>query len=295
MRSALGKATRHAAMPLPLRLTPRRLRLATQVCVLAVALAIPFADSAPQAVTQSPARPTVLLGRLLALSHSAEDSTEQATDATPPPPQRSTSRKRALRQLVLPFARPASGPVSSPFGWRRHPVSGRSRHHDGADLAVPLGSTVRAVASGVVRSVGRRSGYGLVVEIEHRPAPGRAPFRTLYAHLTEADQRFRHGTQVRRGQPVGASGGVPGRDGTSTGPHLHFEVRDASGRALDPAPFLGAPSARQKAGEQRWQVMFSSGRKPLTAQQARRLRRPAQAAFALPPAAGSRGTTRRPR
>ncbi|OZC01246.1 hypothetical protein BSZ36_18525 [Rubricoccus marinus] len=185
--------------------------------------------------------------------------------------------------------------MSSPFGWRRHPVSGRSRHHDGADLAVPLGSTVRAVVSGVVRSVGRRSGYGLVVEIEHRPAPGRAPFRTLYAHLAEADQRFRRGTQVRSGQPVGASGGVPGRDGTSTGPHLHFEVRDASGRALDPAPFLGAPPARHKADEQRWQVMFSSGRKPLTAQQARRLRRPTRAAFALPPAAGSRGTTRRPR
>lgn len=282
-------------MPPPLRPTPQRLRLATHVGVLALALAIPFADFTPQAVTQLSARPAAVLGHLGALGDRAEDPPEQATDATPPPPRRRTSRKRSLDRPVPRVTRPAGGPVSSPFGWRRHPVSGRSRHHDGADLAVPLGSTVRAAASGVVRSVGRRSGYGLVVEIEHGPAPGPTRFRTLYAHLSEADQRLRQGTRVGRGQPVGASGGVPGRDGTSTGPHLHFEVRDASGRALDPAPFLGTAVPRQRTDEQRWQVMFSSGRKPLTVQRVRHPRRPARAAFALPLPAGSRGTKRRPR
>jgi murein DD-endopeptidase MepM/ murein hydrolase activator NlpD len=279
-------------MPPPLRPTSQRLRLATHAGVLALALAVPFADSAPQANTQSPDRPAAVLGHLRVLSRTAEDPPGQATDATPPI-RRPTSRKRVLRRPVPPVVRPASGPVSSPFGWRRHPVSGRSRHHDGADLAVPLGSTVRAVASGVVRSVSRRSGYGLVVEIEHRPTPGHAQFRTLYAHLSGADRRLRQGSRVGRGQPVGASGGVPGRDGTSTGPHLHFEVRDASGRALDPAPFLGTAVPRQTTDEQRWQVMFSSGRKPLTAQQARRPRRPTRAAFALPLPAGSRGRARR--
>ena len=129
---------------------------------------------------------------------------------------------------------PVSGPVSSPFGWRRHPVSGRARHHDGVDLAVPLGTPVRAVAPGRVRAVGPRPGYGLVVELDHPATPGRPAVRTVYAHLSAIDEGLRTGARVGRGRAVGASGGRPGRDGVSTGPHLHFEVRDASGRPLDP-------------------------------------------------------------
>lgn len=283
-------------LPVPaLSPAPRRLRLATQATVFALALAMPFVESSPEADPRSASRPVSVLGSLRAGGLAPKDSSDQRVHVAPDRrPRRGTSPLRR-RQLVRPVVRPASGPVSSPFGWRRHPVSGRSRHHDGADLAVPLGSTVWAVASGVVRSVSRRSGYGLVVEIEHGPAPGRVRFRTLYAHLSEADRRLRQGTPVQRGQPIGASGGMPGRDGTSTGPHLHFEVHDASGRALDPAPFLGTTSPRLRTDEQRWQVMFSSGRKPLTAPSAHRSRQRARAAFALPQAAGSRGRTRRQR
>lgn len=129
---------------------------------------------------------------------------------------------------------PVEGPVSSPFGWRQHPVSGRTRHHDGVDLAVPLGTPVRSVAPGRVRAVERRRGYGLVVEIDHTTGLGRRPVRTLYAHLSAADSQLRPGAPVGRGQAIGASGGVPDRDGVSTGPHLHFEVRDPSGQPLDP-------------------------------------------------------------
>ena len=150
-------------------------------------------------------------------------------------------------------------------------------------------SVTRAVASGVVRSAGRRSGYGLVVEVEHEPPPGRTRVRTLYAHLSSTSRGLRPGVRVRLGQPVGASGGVPGRDGVSTGPHLHFEVRDASGRALDPAPFLATSAPHQRVDGRRWQVMFSSGRKPLTARPDPRSARRARAAFALPGPAGSRG------
>ena len=283
-------------MPVPAPSSaPRRLRRVAHAAVLGLALAMPFAGSPPEADPRSASRPASVLGSLRAGGLAAEDSSEQRVHVAPEQGPHRVASRRPRRQPVWSVARPARGPVSSRFGWRRHPVSGQVRHHDGADLAVPLGSTVHAVASGVVRSVGRRSGYGLVVEIEHRPAPERARFRTLYAHLSKADRRLRHGASIRRGQPVGASGGVPGRDGTSTGPHLHFEVRDASGRALDPAPFLGAASPRHKADEQRWQVMFSSGRNPPTARLDRRGDRRARAAFALPSPAGSRVRARPPR
>ncbi|WP_409946040.1 M23 family metallopeptidase [Rubrivirga sp. S365] len=197
--------------------------------------------------------------------------------------------RRAARRRVVLVSPPARGPVSSPFGWRRHPVSGRTRHHDGVDLAVPLGTTVRAVASGVVRSVGRRSGYGLVVEIDHRGALGTSHRRSLYAHLSSTRRGLRRGVRVRRGQPLGASGGVPGRDGTSTGPHLHFEVRDASGRPLDPAVLLRAGGRRERRADGSWQVMFSSGREPRPTRPRSGLRAQARAAFAPPVPAGSRG------
>lgn len=126
------------------------------------------------------------------------------------------------------------GPVSSPFGWRRHPVSGRVRHHNGVDLAVPAGTAVWTVAPGRVRAIGRRRGYGLVVELDHAAGLGRRPVRTLYAHLSAVDATLRPGSRVAQGQAIGASGGRPGRDGVSTGAHLHFEVLTPSGAPLDP-------------------------------------------------------------
>lgn len=133
---------------------------------------------------------------------------------------------------------PVQGPVSSPFGWRRHPVSGQVRHHDGVDLAVPTGTAVWTVAPGRVRAVGRRGGYGLVVEIDHPAGLGRRPVRTLYAHLSAIDAALQPGSWVARGQAIAASGGTPGRDGVSTGAHLHFEILDSSGEPLDPGRFV---------------------------------------------------------
>ncbi|MEL6614276.1 MAG: M23 family metallopeptidase [Bacteroidota bacterium] len=140
---------------------------------------------------------------------------------------------------------PVQGPVSSPFGPRVHPVSGLVRHHDGVDLAVPAGTAVWTVAPGTVRRVGRQRGYGLVVEIDHPGgvAPGGEPVRTRYAHLASVDASIQPGVRVARGVAFGASGGRPGRDGVSTGAHLHFEVRDTDGRPLDPARFVRLPEA----------------------------------------------------
>ena len=275
-------------LPLQLHFSPRRLRLAAGVVVFGVALATPFAAPSSAGDTGPSLRPASVLRQLEAVELPPADSTTGATREPRRAVQHRSLPRRLVRLRIPRNVRPANGPVSSPFGWRRHPVSRRSRHHDGADLAVPIGSTVRTVASGVVRSVGRRSGYGLVVEIGHPAALGRAAFQTLYAHLSSSDRRVQPGARVVSGQPVGASGGIPGRDGVSTGPHLHFEVRDVSGRPLDPVPFLGTTSIRQRTDGQRWQVMFSSGRKPQTARSVRRLGRRPHSAFALPRAAGSR-------
>ena len=144
---------------------------------------------------------------------------------------------------------PVQGPVSSPFGPRVHPVSGRVRHHDGVDLAVPEGTAVWTVAPGVVRWVGPRPGYGLVVEIDHPTGLGGAgrPVRTRYAHLASVDADLRPGLRVARGVALGASGGRPGRDGVSTGAHLHFEVLDADGLPLDPARLVRLPEGASSA------------------------------------------------
>lgn len=126
-----------------------------------------------------------------------------------------------------------SGYQSSPFGLRRDPFHGRSRHHKGVDFAAKRGSDVVAVAAGVVTWSGRKSGYGWVVEVSH--ADG---YSTLYAH----NQRnlAQVGDLVQRGQVIA----LVGSSGRSTGPHLHFEVKK-NGRQVNPETYI----ARSRADE----------------------------------------------
>ncbi|GIX07277.1 MAG: hypothetical protein KatS3mg115_1680 [Candidatus Poribacteria bacterium] len=124
------------------------------------------------------------------------------------------------------FIRPVSGRVSSPFGMRTHPISGRRTMHQGIDFASGAGARVVAARSGRVIYAGRLGGYGNLVVIDHGGG-----VTTRYAHL----QRI----VVRRGQRVrqGATLGYTGSTGYSTGPHLHFEIR-INDRAVDPARYL---------------------------------------------------------
>ena len=206
-----------------------------------------------------PLRLAAVVAVLLASGFTAERLASQDRPVAPPPEAGPVSLAAPTPEPLAPEAPPAlrarlpmgpvQGPVSSPFGPRVHSVSGRVRHHDGVDLAVPEGTAVWTVAPGVVRSVGRQPGYGLVVEIDHPGGIGPAgePVRTRYAHLASVDADLRPGLRVARGVALGASGGRPGRDGVSTGAHLHFEVRDASGHALDPARFVRLPKAASTA------------------------------------------------
>ena len=148
-------------------------------------------------------------------------------------------RAAALRQRPvvppgLPVGAPVAGVISSTFGPRRHPISGSLRGHRGTDFAVPLRTPVRATAYGRVLAVGLRPGYGLTVEVEHRDPSGLTT-STLYAHLDAA--AVTPGVAVHRGGVVGLSGGVGPTAGLSTGPHVHYEVRErrSGGEAIDPS------------------------------------------------------------
>jgi len=104
--------------------------------------------------------------------------------------------------------------------------------HDGLDLAAPLGTPVRTAAPGTVLFAGEQRGYGLIAVVEH--ANGLV---TLYAH--NQDLRVKSGQRVREGQVIA----TVGESGKTSGPHLHFEVRER-GRPVDPLSRLG-PAPRQ--------------------------------------------------
>lgn len=120
------------------------------------------------------------------------------------------SSRKAFLTSPLEFSR-----VSSGYGMRFHPISGKKKAHLGVDYAAPTGTPVRTIGDGVVSFAGVQRGYGNVVEITHRGGKS-----TLYAHLSRIF--VRKGQKVEQGENVGAVGST----GASTGPHLHLEFRD---------------------------------------------------------------------
>lgn len=122
------------------------------------------------------------------------------------------------------------GYISSPFGRRSDPLTGRLSMHKGVDFAAKAGSDVVAVAAGVVTASGRRSGYGNTVEISH--ADG---YVTLYAH--NQSNLVQVGDLVQRGQVIAKVGST----GRSTGSHVHFEVTQ-NGRVVNPSNYIARVS-----------------------------------------------------
>jgi len=122
--------------------------------------------------------------------------------------------------------------ISSGFGWRTHPISGRRENHTGIDIRAPRGTHVLAAEAGTVTFSGWRSGYGNTVIIDHgRDADGNR-ISTLYAH--HSLNRVSVGQTVTRGQHIADVGST----GISTGNHLHFEVL-LNGNPVNPGPYLG--------------------------------------------------------
>ncbi len=137
--------------------------------------------------------------------------------------------------LTFPLAVPAA--ITSAFGWRIHPITGTQRFHSGTDLGAPMGTPVLAAYAGKVAIADFLGGYGLSVLLSHNH--GKQESR--YAHLSEV--LVQPGAWVEQGSVIGRVGST----GNSTGPHLHFEMLQATPQgwvAVDPGVELQSALAR---------------------------------------------------
>ncbi len=121
---------------------------------------------------------------------------------------------------------PVSGPITSPFGWRMHPILHRMILHRGIDIGVPTGTPVAAAAEGRIIVASYQGGCGNMVAIDHHGG-----LSTMYCHMSQIFVSV--GQEVQRGQAIGAAGST----GLSTGPHVHFQVMQ-NGNPVDPMGFL---------------------------------------------------------
>ena len=122
--------------------------------------------------------------------------------------------RQGAEEFVFPLSTPA--PITSLFGWRNHPIFGDRRFHSGTDLGAPTGTPVLAVKDGEVSVAEYLGGYGYTVILRHESDTQ----ETRYAHLSRI--LVEPGEAVKQGEVVG----LVGSTGNSTGPHLHFELRE---------------------------------------------------------------------
>jgi len=116
--------------------------------------------------------------------------------------------------------------ITSPYGYRTHPILKKKKLHTGIDIAVPSGTAIVAANAGKVIYSGYNGGYGNTVIIDHG-----GKISTLYAHNSKLLVKV--GDEVEKGKTISKSGST----GLSTGPHLHFEVRE-NGQHVDPMKYL---------------------------------------------------------
>ncbi len=126
-------------------------------------------------------------------------------------PHKKITRENEVKAFVYPVMGPR---MSSDFGIRKHPVRRVVRHHDGIDLAAPIGAPIRSIAKGQVMYADPHGGYGRYIVISH--ADG---YTSHYGHCEKVE--VSPGQNVAAGEIIG----TVGSSGVSTGPHLHFEIR----------------------------------------------------------------------
>ena len=129
--------------------------------------------------------------------------------------------------MRYPFDKPMPR-ISSPYGWRIHPIEKYRKHHNGVDYASAIGTPVKAIANGRVIYAGASrlkfpngepAGGGFIVKIRHKV--NKEWITSAYMHLRKGSLTVKKGDLVREGQVIALSGNT----GESTGPHLHFEIQ----------------------------------------------------------------------
>ena len=167
----------------------------------------------------------------LAKEKAAEEAARKKAAASSSSSSSSSSRSsstvsKGSGQFMWPV--PSSSYVSSPYGYRIHPIYGTKKLHAGMDIAAPSGSTIVAADSGTVilASYGYNGGYGNYVIISHGNG-----YTTRYAHCSSLSVSV--GQQVSKGQKIASVGST----GASTGPHCHFEIR-INGSTVNPANYV---------------------------------------------------------
>jgi murein DD-endopeptidase MepM/ murein hydrolase activator NlpD len=160
------------------------------------------------------------LGLCVALSgHAAADDATPALQYTPSLGTAGDASAPPALRSPIPGAR-----ITSPFGWRIHPILKVRRFHSGVDLGAPVGTPVQAAGDGVIESMGRERHFGWVLRIRHSAA-----VETAYSHLASFERGLHVGSQIGAGEVIGKVG----HSGWSTGPHLDYEVI-VDGRSVDP-------------------------------------------------------------
>ena len=166
-----------------------------------------------------------VVGAMQTLGHQLDDREAQLNVLE------SVLMNQNLKERVYPQGRPVgSGWISSYFGKRTDPFTGKPANHAGVDFAGKHGAEIVAVADGVVTWSGDRYGYGVMVEINHGGG-----YVTRYAHNSE--NLVNVGEEVRKGQIVA----LMGKTGRATGPNLHFEVLQ-NGQRVNPVRFISQTS-----------------------------------------------------
>ena len=128
--------------------------------------------------------------------------------------------------FATPSGFPVEGHITSPFGLREHPKSGKMAHHSGVDIAASVGTPVKSTAEGIVSFAGYFPKGGNVVVIEHGSG-----MSTAYAHNKSI--KVKVGDEVKKGQVIAISG----ETGSVTGPHVHYEIWK-NGTRVNPAPYM---------------------------------------------------------
>lgn len=147
-----------------------------------------------------------------------EASTEEDADAAP-------TESWPVAAATMTLGSPVrTGRMTSPWGWRIHPVLGVRKFHKGVDYAAPKGTPVYATEDGVVQTIGWRGNYGRYIKLSHNEH-----LATAYAHLAKFAAGLKPGTHVRKGQVIA----YIGASGLATGNHLYYEVL-VDNRQVDP-------------------------------------------------------------